>query len=51
VLLEKVKDFDIDSARERMREVRKLFVYDMGPNWYQGAFGMIVRQLELKSKK
>jgi hypothetical protein len=31
-----------------MKEIAKLYVYDMGPDWYQGAWGMIMKQLDLK---
>jgi hypothetical protein len=31
-----------------MKEVKRLFVYDMGPDWNEGAWGMILKQLEMK---
>lgn len=48
VIVDRVRDFDLARAGVEMDKVRKRFVYDMGRDWYQGAWGIMVKQLELK---
>lgn len=47
-LISAIKDFDTEAARIKMKQVRKMFVYTMAEDWIDGAFGMIMKQLEQK---
>lgn len=46
LLVKKAQAFDLAKAQAEMKKIRRFFVYNIGENWQDGAFGKIVRTLE-----